>query len=115
MKRIAREQLEPFVTKDKSIIREIYRSEVMSLAEALVPPEKETLYHFHETSEEVYYILEGRGMMRVEGEQREVKNDHTIVLPKGTKHNIKNIGEGDLRILCISIPPYTHEDTVMEE
>ena len=71
MKIVRSEQKIPFEAKDGSEIRELLKSESerMSLAEATV--HKETKLHFHKTSDEIYYILEGRGVMEIEGERRD--------------------------------------------
>ena len=50
-----RDQIEPFITKDRSEIREFYHSQNMSLVEATVGTGQTTEYHFHKASEEIYY------------------------------------------------------------
>ncbi|HMO85874.1 MAG TPA: cupin domain-containing protein, partial [Lacipirellulaceae bacterium] len=61
----------PFVTKDGSEIRELlaHRNSGLrnqSLAEARLPPGAATTPHFHPRAEEIYYLLEGRGRLRLE-------------------------------------------------
>ncbi len=111
---------EQFVTKDGSKIREIMAPrnaliERQSLAEAVVPVGGCTTEHFHATSEEIYYILSGAGEMRVEGETFAVKAGDAIALRPGTIHKIWNRGDCDLVFLCLCVPPYEHDDTVMTE
>ncbi|MDF2957313.1 MAG: Mannose-6-phosphate isomerase [Candidatus Alkanophagales archaeon MCA70_species_1] len=115
MKVVRRDELKPFVTKDGSEIREFHRSENLSLAEASVPVGMRTRKHFHKTSEEIYFILEGRGVMEVEGERAEVAAGQAIVIPPGKAHCIENVGDVPLRFLCHCSPPYSHEDTVLVE
>ncbi len=43
----------------------IARRQAFSVAEALVEPGKETGAHWHPGSQEIYYILEGTGSMRL--------------------------------------------------
>jgi len=76
MEVVNRNGVEPFITKDNSEIREILapsNSSIknQSLAEARLTPGQSTDEHFHPKSEEIYYILEGRGRMKVEDEERE--------------------------------------------
>ncbi|HIE09412.1 MAG TPA: cupin domain-containing protein [Armatimonadetes bacterium] len=120
MEVISRDECEPFTTLDGSTIREIAspRNSSLkntSLAEATVPPGMRTKRHYHKASEEVYYILEGRGVMWLEGEEREVGPGDAVVIPPGRSHQIFNPGPGDLVFLCICSPPYEHEDTVLIE
>lgn len=80
-----------FVTKDGSRIREIMAPanslvDRQSLAEAVVPVGQCTQEHLHKTSEEIYYILEGTGEMRVNGDQFRVSAGDAVALPPGTIH-----------------------------
>ncbi len=63
----------PFITKDGSEIRELlsHRNSSISkqsLAEVRVPAGTTTALHRHPVTEEIYYILEGIGEMRIEDE-----------------------------------------------
>jgi len=67
-----------FTTKDRSEIRELlaYRNSSIrnqSLAEARLPVGGSTQEHFHPKAEEIYYITDGMGRIRIESELREVK------------------------------------------
>lgn len=103
--------IEPFVTKDGSIIRELMRSPVQSLAEAIVPPGQTTHFHKHIKSDEFYHITGGVGLMHLGGKEFSVKAGDTVRIPPGAPHKIKNTGANDLKILCCCSPPYEHDDT----
>ena len=111
------EDVEPYVTKDGSEIRELMHPAVhgvgrnLSLAEARIPPGGETKLHRHPKSEEIYHVLEGKGLMRLGNEEFEIVPGDTILIPPGTPHNVRNTGAGVLRLLCACSPPYSHEDT----
>jgi mannose-6-phosphate isomerase-like protein (cupin superfamily) len=105
-----------YITKDGSLIRELlhpdqHGSRNQSLAEAAVPPGVETRLHRHDESEELYHITAGNGLMTLGAEQFQVKVGDTVLIPPGTAHRIKNLGEGELRILCSCSPAYRHGDT----
>lgn len=111
---------ERFITKDGSSIRELLsprnsQLKKQSLAEATVPPGGSTTEHIHRESEEIYYILAGTGEMRILDEKAQVGVGDAIVLLPGTRHQIVNTGDEDLVFLCICVPAYTHEDTVLTE
>ena len=108
---------QPFITKDGSTIRSILdRSNApvksQSLAEATVPTGTSTQRHHHKISEEFYFILEGHGVMEIDGETRDIKEGDAILIPAGSWHQI-TAGE-HLRFLCCCAPPYDHEDTFFE-
>ncbi|MEM1058953.1 MAG: cupin domain-containing protein [Verrucomicrobiota bacterium] len=117
---INRDGAPPFITADGSEIRELlaYRNSGIknqSLAEATLPPGGATQEHYHPKAEEIYYILRGRGRMRLEAEERPVGPRDAIAIPPGQKHKIWNEGDEPLVFLCCCAPCYEHEDTIMTE
>ena len=106
----------PYVTKDGSQIRELMHPAVhgnreQSFAEAIVAPGAETRLHRHRTTEEIYYIAQGAGLMRLADESFEVREGDTIAIAPGTPHCVRNTGAVELKIFCACAPPYAHEDT----
>jgi mannose-6-phosphate isomerase-like protein (cupin superfamily) len=117
---VSREASRPFTTKDGSEIRSILdrtNSSAMhqSLAEATLPPGGATEAHRHPRTEEIYYILRGAGRMRLQGEERVVGPGDGILIPPGSLHQIRNTGAEPLVFLCCCAPPYSHEDTLLED
>jgi mannose-6-phosphate isomerase-like protein (cupin superfamily) len=113
-------ELEPFITKDGSEIRELlaHRNSAIrnqSLAEARLPGGGSTQEHYHVRTEEIYYITHGTGRMRIGSEIREVKAGDAIAIPPGQKHKLWNTGSDTLRLLCCCAPAYEHDDTVITE
>lgn len=117
---INRNKVNAFITKDGSEIREILslgNSSLrnQSLAEARVSPGKATIQHYHIKSEEIYYILQGKAKIRVEGELRDVAEGDGIAIMPGQSHRIWNSGAEELVFLCCCSPPYEDEDTMLSE
>lgn len=112
------DEVTAFITKDKSVIRELLHPTVhgpgaMSFAEATVDPGNTTLSHLHALSEEIYHISEGSGTMRLGHAEFDIVTGDTIVIPPGTKHNVTNTGLSALKILCVCHPAYSDADTVL--
>ncbi len=115
----SRSKIISYMTKDGSRIWELFHPDAspvrgFSVAEALVEAGQGTEAHVHRKSQEVYYVLEGSGVLRRGGECLDVAPGDAILIPPGTPHNIKNTGAGALRILCMCCPPYSHDDTALE-
>jgi mannose-6-phosphate isomerase-like protein (cupin superfamily) len=111
------EDREQFVTADGSLIRELVgipsgNSQQQSVAEAIVPPDAETVEHYHRTTEEVYLFISGEGRMRLGDEEAEVRAGDTVVIPPGVRHKLWNPGSQPLVLLCCCAPPYRDDDTV---
>ncbi len=62
--------------------------------------------HIHPVSEEVYYVVRGRGTVYLgeEGESWEVQPDTALYIPPGTVHGVKNTGEERL-VICFFVAP----------
>ena len=109
----------PFTTADGSTIRELLNprnSSLLnqSLAEATLPPRGATERHYHRRAEEIYFIVEGTGLMELDGDEREVRPGDAILIPPGAWHRIEATGEEGLRLLCCCAPGYRHDDTYFE-
>jgi len=114
------QDINAFITKDGSQIRELmhpkqHGNSQQSLAEATVAQGGETRQHRHLTTEEIYHITQGKGLMRLGDEVFEVRVGDSICIAPGTLHNIKNIGDEALKILCCCSPPYSDSDTELAE
>jgi mannose-6-phosphate isomerase-like protein (cupin superfamily) len=114
------DEVTPFITKDGSEIRELLacRNSAIrnqSLAEARLPAGTSTREHCHPQSEEIYFITEGIGRIRIDGEERAVRPGDAIAIPPGRRHKLWNTGPGLLRLLCCCAPGYEHSDTVLSE
>jgi len=74
-----------------------------------LPAGAATAYHYHQLAEELYYLLDGRGVMEIDWEVREVGPGDAILIPAGAWHRIRALEP--LRFLCCCAPPYAHEGT----
>jgi len=104
------DDVEPFTTKDGSAIRELHHTPAQSLAEASLAPGQATQRHYHARSEEIYLITHGGGVLEVDGDVRPVAPGDAIVIPPGARHELI-AGPSGSRLLCICVPPYSHDDT----
>jgi mannose-6-phosphate isomerase-like protein (cupin superfamily) len=107
-----------YTTKDGSSVRALFEfGEVarnQSLVEASLPTGGSTERHLHATSEELYVILDGAGVMEIEGDRTPVAAGDVVLIPPGERHQITATDDGPLRFLCCCSPPYRHEDTILD-
>lgn len=61
--------------------------------------------HKHRIQEQVYHVLDGEGLMELEGERTVVRKDDVIFIPPGVEHAIYNTGLTDLRFIVVTSPP----------
>ena len=84
-----------------------------SIAHAIVPCGESTLPHRLHSSTELYYILEGRGEMHIDGEVSVVVSGQIVLIPPSKVQYIINTGTGDLVFLCIVSPKWQAEDETL--
>jgi mannose-6-phosphate isomerase-like protein (cupin superfamily) len=111
----ALDECEEFVAGDGTNLREVLHpandsvGTRYSLAHAYVKPGESSLPH-KLTGSEVYYILEGEGVIHVNGETLEVRTGCAVYVPPDATQHIQNTGATDLKFLCIVDPAWRAED-----
>jgi mannose-6-phosphate isomerase-like protein (cupin superfamily) len=84
--------------------------ELCSLAEEVLPAGAAVGRHHHLLTEEVYYILRGRGRMTVGAEVQEVAAGDVIFIPRGQTHTLENTDAEPMTILLVCGPAYSYAD-----
>jgi mannose-6-phosphate isomerase-like protein (cupin superfamily) len=109
---------EPLVTPTGEIIYELVGkatqdnySQNQSLAKIVIPPGKSSATHFHQVSEETYFILEGTGHMQINDLSFPIQKGHACHIKPGDIHKIENKGNLDLVFLAICTPAWVSEDS----
>jgi mannose-6-phosphate isomerase-like protein (cupin superfamily) len=62
----------------------------------------DSVRHYHKQSTEVYYILEGRGKMELNGEVVAVGPGTVVYIEPGTRHRLWS--EGGVRTIVFGVP-----------
>jgi mannose-6-phosphate isomerase-like protein (cupin superfamily) len=112
---VALEACPQFIAGDRTSLRELLHPAKRdlalrySLAHATVPKGQKSTAHRLRTSE-VYYILQGVGLMHIDGDEAEVKTGNTVYIPPHSVQFIENTGDSDLVFLCIVDPAWQVED-----
>jgi mannose-6-phosphate isomerase-like protein (cupin superfamily) len=56
--------------------------------------------HYHQNTDEIYYVIDGVGRMQLDDTEIELHKDVTVYVPRGVKHR----AWGNLKVLVICIP-----------
>lgn len=106
------------ITGDNCILRELLhpdKADIIiqySLAHAILRPGQTSRPHKLKTSE-VYYILEGEGVMHINDEKEAVHVGHAVYIPPNSTQFFENTGRKDLIFLCIVDPAWRKEDELI--
>jgi mannose-6-phosphate isomerase-like protein (cupin superfamily) len=60
--------------------------------------------HVHRVQEQVYYVLEGEGMLALDGAERLMRPHDYVYVPPGVHHSFTNTGLVGLVFLVITTP-----------
>ncbi|MBN2639155.1 MAG: cupin domain-containing protein [Bacteroidales bacterium] len=107
-------QCEEFIAGDNSVLRELLHPDKAdlklgySLAHAVIKPGITSLPHKLDASE-VYYILQGEGLMHIDDAEAKIFPGQAVYIPPKAKQFIQNTGETDLIFLCIVDPAWRVE------
>ena len=67
-------------------------------------PGQEHALHAHAGQDKVYQVLEGEGLLLLEGQALAMKAGDLLVAPEGVPHGVRNSGPGRLLVLAILAP-----------
>ena len=70
----------------------------------IFPPGHVTPLHVHSSAHELFFILDGRGVVHCEGEEAEVGAGDLVIFPPGARHGIDNRARpGGDRLYCLEL------------
>ena len=67
-------------------------------------PGQEQTAHAHKGSDKVYYVLQGRGQVRIDQETRTLGPGGIALAPAGAEHSVRNPGPERLTLLVFMAP-----------
>ncbi len=75
-----------------------------AVVEETSPPKGAVPAHFHNQTDEIIYVLEGRYEMLIDGRIGIAKQGDVIVIPRNTTHGFRNLLDTSSRMLAIITP-----------
>ena len=82
------------------------------LSITIVEMEPGGIQHVHaHDSEQMYYIMEGTGLMTVDDEQRQVEAGECIFFSSFSRHGLENTGGTRLRYLSAASPSFKKDES----
>jgi len=70
---------------------------------AVLPPGASIGIHTHGANEELYLVLEGEGLMHLDGQEFPVKAGAAVLNKPGGTHGLRNEGPNDLKLFVVEI------------
>jgi len=89
----------------------LLKSDTLSVIQERIPVGAAEQLHFHNNSQQLFFILSGKASFEIDGKEYIVAGNESIHVPKLTKHLIANKSQDELCFLIIS-EPKAHGDRV---
>ncbi len=77
-----------------------------------IPAGEEIGEEVHDDVDQVLSLVEGSGEAVLDDVPSQVGGGDLVFVPAGTKHNVRNVGNGDLKLYTVYSPPEHPDGTV---
>ena len=67
-------------------------------------PGQDQRVHSHAESDKIYFVLRGKGLFHIGGEQTELVEGEAVIARPGQEHGVKNSSADDLILLVFMTP-----------
>jgi mannose-6-phosphate isomerase-like protein (cupin superfamily) len=89
----------------KPLVRpETARSKLIDYRISCYQPMAFVAAHTHKVQEQVYHVLDGEGLMEIDGKRTVVRKHDVIYIPAGVEHAMLNTGLTDLTFIVVTTP-----------
>lgn len=77
-----------------------------------IPPGGDIGEEVHPDTDQVLYLVEGSGQVILEGSPADFSAGDLVLVPAGTRHNFKTVGEQTMKIVTAYAPPHHPDGTI---
>ncbi len=101
------------LTKDNDNFRKVlYTADHMQLVLMSLKPGEEIGMETHPDNDQFFRFESGEGKVFVNGNEYEVVDGDTVIVPCGSEHNVVNTGSNDLKMYTIYSPAHHRDGTI---
>ena len=93
--------------------RVLYTGGHLQLVLMTLQPGEEIGAEVHPDRDQFFRFEEGSGAVYIDGVENKVEEDFAVIVPAGARHNVRNTGDGPLKLYTIYGPP-EHVDGLVE-
>jgi mannose-6-phosphate isomerase-like protein (cupin superfamily) len=96
-------------------LREVISLPKVSMAHVTMDKGDVSLWHRHSKMTEIYFILDGKGILYHGKESLAVEKGTYLMIQPGISHKLRNIGDSELEHLVLAMPPFNPNDVEVLE
>lgn len=107
------DDIEQQTTGNDDFRRVLYTGKNLQLVLMSLPPGCDIGAEVHEDRDQFFRFEEGRGQVDIDDNTYDVVDGSAVVVPAGARHNVRNTGDGPLKLYTLYGPP-EHKDGVVQ-
>ena len=92
--------------------RVLYTGEKLQLVAMSLAPGEEIGEEVHEDRDQFFRFEEGEGVVVIDGVENKVSDDFAVIVPAGSRHNVRNTSDEPLQFYTLYGPPEHKDGTV---
>ncbi len=104
--------IEKETLENKNYRKVLYTSHYSQLVVMSLKPGEEIGSEVHGLDQFIR-IEQGTGVVVLNGEEMQIKDDYAVVIPSGVEHNVINTGDMEMKLYTIYSPP-EHKNGVLQ-
>ena len=107
------DDIEQLTTGNSDFRRVLYTGKNMQLVLMTLQPGDEIGSEVHRDRDQFFRFEEGEGRVDIDDNSYNVADGSGIIVPAGSRHNVRNTGDGPLKLYTLYAPP-EHKDGVVQ-
>ena len=107
------DDIEQLTTGNSDFRRVLYTGKNMQLVLMTLQPGDEIGSEVHRDRDQFFRFEEGEGRVDIDDNSYNVADGSGIIVPAGSRHNVRNTGDGPLQLYTLYAPP-EHKDGIVQ-
>ena len=107
------DDIEKLTTGNSDFRRVLYTGRNMQLVLMTLQPGDEIGSEVHRDRDQFFRFEEGEGTVDIDDNSYKVADGSGIIVPAGSRHNVRNTGDAPLKLYTLYAPP-EHKDGVVQ-
>ena len=109
MKKVIFENIKELTKENTNFRKVIFTGVTSQLVLMSLLPHEEIGEETHESSDQILFFVDGKGEAVVDGNTSSIEKHSVVFVPAGTKHNIINTADEDMKLYTVYAPS-VHKD-----
>jgi mannose-6-phosphate isomerase-like protein (cupin superfamily) len=99
------EDIEALTEENRDYRRVLHTGAHLQLVVMALQPGEDLGEEVHEHTDQFFRVEEGKGEVTIDGQTAHIGSDTAVIVPAGSRHNIRNTGHRPLRMYTLYAPP----------